>query len=300
MKASRLLLLSMALSPAMLLGQKKEDLLSIQRDIADMTDRVKQLQKAFDEKIAALTALVQQSIDTSNKTSAAMVTMQHSVDQKMADQQVKLVTPLATMGAKVDEMSGDFRSVQTNVAELVRHLNTLDDKVKDISDAIRSLQAPPAAPPPAAGAAGTAAQQAPDACVGASVDLSYTTALGDYNGKKDDLALQEFHQYVKCFPQSANAPNAAYYVGQIYYRAEDWPNAVQAFDDVVEKFPTNPKTSEAAYYKAISLMKNKQRTDAGKEFKNFISNYPESTHVKEAHLHLRELGMEAAPRNRKN
>jgi len=297
MNAARLLLLSMALSPAILLGQKKEDLLSIQRDIADMTDRVKQLQKAFDDKIAQLTALVQQSIDTSNKTSAAMVTMQHSVDQKMADQQVKLVTPLATMGAKVDEMSGDFRSVQTNVAELVRHLNTLDDKVKDISDAIRSLQAP-APPPPGNTTAGGTATQTPDACAGASVDLSYTTALGDFNGKKDDLALQEFHQYVKCFPQSANAPNAAYYIGQVYYRAEDWPNAVQAFDDVVEKFPTNPKTSEAAYYKAISLLKNRQRTDAGQEFKNFIANYPESTHVKEAHQHLRELGYEAAPRRK--
>lgn len=297
MNAARLLLLSMALSPAILVGQKKDDLLSIQRDIADMTDRVKQLQKAFDEKIAALTALVQQSIDTSNKTSAAMVTMQHSVDQKMADQQVKLVTPLATMGAKVDEMSGDFRSVQTNVAELVRHLNTLDDKVKDISDAIRSLQAPPP-PPPGNPAAGGTAAQTPDACTGASVDLSYTTALGDFNAKKDDLALQEFHQYVKCFPQSANAPNAAWYIGQIYYRAEDWPNAVQAFDDVVEKFPTNPKTSEAAYYKAISLMKNRQKTDAGKEFRNFIANYPESTHIREAHAHLRELGMEVTPRHK--
>src|ERR1035438_5606209 len=98
MNASRLLLLSMALSPAILFGQKKEDLLSIQRDIADMTDRVKQLQKAFDEKIAALTALVQQSIDASNKTNAAMAAMQREVDQKLADQQTKLVAPLATMG----------------------------------------------------------------------------------------------------------------------------------------------------------------------------------------------------------
>jgi TolA-binding protein len=299
MKASRLLLLSMALSPAILLGQKKEDLLSIQRDIADMTDRVKQLQKAFDEKIAALTALVQQSIDTSNKTSAAMATMQHNVDQKMADQQIKLVTPLATMGAKVDEMSGDFRSVQTNVAELVRHLNTLDDKVKDISDAIRSLQAPVAPPPPAAGAVGTATQQAPDACAGASAELSYTTALGDYNGKKDDLALQEFHQYVNCFPQSANAPNASYYMGQIYYRTEDFPSAVKAFDEVMEKYPPNSKTSEAAYYKACALLKNKEKTAAAREFKNFIAKYPDSPKVKEAHVHLRELGMEAPPR-RKN
>jgi TolA-binding protein len=301
MNASRLLLLSMALSPAILFGQKKEDLLSIQRDIADMTDRVKQLQKAFDDKIAALTALVQQSVDASNKSSAEMAAMQRSLDQKLADQQTKLVAPLATMGAKVDEMSGDFRSVQTNVAELVRHLNTLDDKVREISEAVRTLQAPPPAPPPAAGQTGTVQQQAPDSCAGASLELSYTTALGDYNGKKDDLALQEFAQYVKCFPASANAPNAQYYIGQIYYRNEDWPNAAQAFDMVVEKFPKNPKTADAAYMKACALMKTKDtKTAAGKEFKNFIANYPDSPKVREAHQHLRELGMEGTRAPRKD
>jgi TolA-binding protein len=300
MNASRLLLLSMALSPAVLFGQKKEDLLSIQRDIADMTDRVKQLQKAFDDKITALTALVQQSIDASNKTNAAMTAMQREVDQKLADQQTKLVAPLATMGSKVDEMSGDFRSVQTNVAELVRHLNNLDEKVKEISEAIRTLQTPVPAPPPPAGQAGTV-QQAPDACAGASLELSYTAALGDYNGKKDDLALQEFERYVQCFPASANAPNAQYYVGQIYYRNEDWANAALAFDAVVEKFPKNPKTADAAYYKACALMKNKDtKTAAGKEFKNFIANYPDNPKVREAHQHLRELGMEGPGTRRKD
>jgi TolA-binding protein len=299
MNASRLLLLSMALSPAILLGQKKEDLLSIQRDIADMTDRVKQLQKAFDDKMTALTAMVQQSIDMSNKTNAAMAAMQREVDQKLADQQSKMVAPMATMGAKVDEMSGDFRSVQTNVAELVRHLNTLDEKVKEISEAIRTLQVPAAAPPPPAGQSGTAQQQAADVCAGTSAELSYTAALGDYNGKKDDLALQEFHQYVKCYPKSSNAPNAQYYIGLIYYRNEDWANAAQAFDEVVEAFPKNPKTSDAAYYKACALMKNKDtKTAAGKEFRNFIANYPDSPRVREAHVHLRELGMDTPARRK--
>ena len=301
MNASRLLLLSMALSPAIVFGQKRDDLLSIQRDVADMTDRVKQLQKAFDDKITALTALVQQSIDMSNKTNTAMAAMQREVDQKLADQQSKMVAPMATMGAKVDEMSGDFRSVQTNVAELVRHLNTMDEKVKEISDAIRTLQTPAPAPPPPAGQAGTAQQQAPDVCAGTSAELSYTAALGDYNGKKDDLALQEFHQYVKCYPTSSNAPNAQFYIGQIYYRNEDWANAAQAFDEVAEKFPKNPKTADAAYYKACALMNDKNtKTAAGKEFRNFIAKYPESPRVREAHVHLRELGLEGPRAQRKD
>jgi TolA-binding protein len=301
MKASRLLLLSITLMPAVLLGQKHDELVSIQRDVAQLEDQMKQLQKALDEKMAALTALVQQSIDLSNKTSAAMAAMQHNVEQKMGEQSTKLVAPVATLGTKVDEMSNDFRSVRENVAELVRRMNDMDGNVKDISSAVRSLAAPQAAPPPVvAPGAGNTAQQVPDNCpAGASADLLYTNALGDYNGKKDETALQEFAQYVKCYKQSANAPNAQYYVGQIYYRTQNWPDAVQAFDAVLEQFPKNSKTADAQYYKACALMNDHKKTDAAKEFRNFIATYSDSPKVKDARVHLRELGMDSPARRPK-
>jgi TolA-binding protein len=302
MKASRLLLLSIALSPAILLGQKKEDILSIQRDVANMDEHVKQLQKTVDEKMAALLALVQQSIDLSNKTAAAMTAMQHNVDQKLAEQQTKLVAPVATLGTKVDEMSGDFRSVRENVATLVRHMNDLDTKIGDISIAIRTLQTP-VAPPPAVPLAGGTSQQVPESSPppGMSAELSYSQANRDYSAKKDDLAIEEFANYLKYYPQSENAPNAQYYIGQIYYRGEDWENAAKAFDLVLEKYPKNPKTSESQYMKACALMNAKHKTAAGAEFKNFIASYPDSPRVKEAHAHLRQLGLESAtPPRRRN
>jgi tol-pal system protein YbgF len=300
MNASRTLLLSIALTPAMLLGQKHDELVSIQRDVAQLEDQMKQLQKALDEKVTALTTLLQQSIDLSNKTSAAMAAMQHNVDQKLAEQQTKLVTPVATLGTKVDEMSGDFRSVRENVAELVRKMNDLDGKVTDISQTVRTLaaSATPVAPPPAAAPAGTNTQQAPDTCSGTSAELSYTTALGDYNSKKDDIAIEELERFATCFPQSANAPNAEYYVGQIYYRAQDYKNAAQAFDRVLEKFPKNPKTPDAQYMKACSLLNNHEKTAAGQEFKSFIATYPDSPKVPEARKHLRELGLAGPTRSK--
>jgi TolA-binding protein len=302
MNASRTLLLSIALTPTILLGQKHDELVSIQRDVAQLEDQMKQLQKTLDEKMAALVALVQQSIDLSNKTSAAMAAMQHNVDQKMGEQSTKLVAPVATLGTKVDEMSNDFRSVRENVAELVRRMNDMDGKITEMSLAVRTLSTTPVGPPPAVvPGTGNTAQQVPDSnCpAGASADLLYTNALGDYNGKKDDTALQEFGQYVKCYKQSANAPNAQYYFGQIYYRNQDWPSAVQAFDAVLEQFPKNSKTADAQYYKACALMNDHKKTDAAKEFKNFIATYSDSPKVKDAHVHLRELGMDSPARRPK-
>ena len=295
MNASRLLLLSIALSPV-ILGQKHDELVSIQRDVAQLEDQMKQLQKTLDEKVAALTALVQQSIDLSSKSSTTMSTMQRDVDQKLNDQSTKLVAPVASLGTKVDEMSGDFRAVRENVAELVRRMNDLDTKVSDISLAVRTMAVQSTPPPPnpaVAGGTATTTQQAPvDNCqAGASAELSYQSALRDYNGKKDETAIEEFAQYIKCFPASANAPNAQFYVGQIYYRAQDWPNAVLAFDAVLEKFPKNTKTPDAQYMKACALMNDHKKTDAGKEFHNFLAAYPDSPKAAEARKHLVELGL---------
>jgi len=302
MNASRLLLLSIAVSPGILFGQKHDELVSIQRDVAQLEDQMKQLQKSLDDKMAALTALVQQSIDLSNKTAGAMTAMQQNVDQKLAEQQTKLVAPVATLGTKVDEMSGDFRSVRENVAELVRRMNDMDAKISDISTAVRVMSAAQAsstlpAPPPAAGGGTTTATQVPEGPPpGTSQDATYSSALTDYNGKKDDSAIEEFANFLKWFPQSANAPNAQFYIGQIYYRAQDWPNAVKAFDAVLEKFPKNAKTADAQYYKACALMNNHQKTDAGKEFKNFLAAFPDSSKAADAHKHLQELGLETKRR----
>jgi TolA-binding protein len=298
MNASRLVVLSIALSPAILLGQKKEDLASIQRDVASMDDHVRQLQKTFDDKMTALMAMLQQSIDASNKTAATVAAMQHSLDQKFADQQTKLVAPMATLGTKVDDMSNDFRTFGVSMAELVRHMNDMDAKIKDISDAVRTLGTAAAPPPPAP--AGTATQvpaaDAPPA--GWNAELAYTTAYRDYMGKRDDAAIEEFAKFVKYAPQSEHAPDAQYYIGQIYYRGQDYKDAVQAFDAVLEQFPANPKTADAQYFKACALMKNDQKTDAGREFRDFIQKFPNHPKVPEARNHLVELGM-ATKRPRK-
>jgi TolA-binding protein len=291
----RAFLLCLALSPAILLGQKKDELVSIQRDVAQLEDNVKQLQKSFDEKMAALTALMQQAVDQANKNAQTLAAMQRDVDQKLNDQQTKVLTPVVTLSTRVEDMSGDFGRVRENVAELVRKFNDMNDKVTDISQTVRTLAAA-AAPPPPPPATDAPASTTPQPPAGMSAEVSYNTAYTDYMAKKDELALDEFGKYLQYFSATSHGPDAQYYIGQIYYRAESWADAVKAFDAVLEKFPKNPKTPEAQYFKAVALMKQPdKKNDAILEFKNFIKDYPESTHIREAHTHLRELGAERPP-----
>jgi len=292
----RLLVIGLVLVPAMMVGQKKEDLQSIQRDVAQLQEQVKQLQSSQDAKMAALQGMLQQAVEASNKVASGMTAMEHDISTKLNEQQTKLVTPVATLGTKVDQMSDDFRSVSTNVSDLVRRMGTLDSKLKDISDAIRTLSAPALTPPPAAGVGGTASQVAPPP--GVSAETMWQNAFRDYSGGKQDMALTEFMEYVKTFPDTENAPNAQWYVGYMYFNAGQFEDAVKAFDAVL-KMPENPKTPEALYYKGVSLMKGDRRTEAGATFKEFLKRYPTHTHVANVHAHLRTLGLESRTTSKK-
>ncbi len=147
----RLLIFALTMSPVILSGQKKEDFLAIQRDVAILQDQVRQLQKSQDEKMAALQSAVQQSADSAAKLTSGLTAIQRDIDAKMNDAQGKLVAPVATLGTKVDQMSDNFGAIATNVQELVRRMGALDQKLSDISNAIRTMQTPVAPPPPAGG-----------------------------------------------------------------------------------------------------------------------------------------------------
>jgi TolA-binding protein len=280
-----LLILALALSPALMMGQKKEDILSIQRDVATLQESVKQLQRSQDEKMAALQSMLQQAVDASMKVSATVNAMQRDVDSKLNDQQGRMVGPIATLGTKFDQLAEDSRATSTNLADLTRKMAALDSKLADISSAIRTLSSQPVAPPPPPGQT-TSAQVSPE-----SAETSWQAAYRDYSSGKNELALGEFGAYAKNFPDTANAPTAQYYIGYIYYNNQQWDDAIKAFDDVLNKFPENPKSPEALYYKGVSLLKNEQRTAAATAFRDYIRRYPRGDHIDAAHKNLQTLGL---------
>ncbi|MBZ5605415.1 MAG: tetratricopeptide repeat protein [Acidobacteriia bacterium] len=291
----RLLLVGIVLVPV-LFGQKREDILSIQRDVASLQDQVRQLQKSQDDRMAAMQALLQQAVDASSKLASGMTALQHDVDAKLNDQQNKLVAPLANTNTKIDQQGDDLRSVATNVADLVRRVNGLDTKLADLKSLVQAMQAPPA-PPPAVVGQTTPAASGPCA---ASAETIWSNAQRDESGGKLDMAMEGYSNYVKCYPDTENAPGAQYKIGYMYFTAAQYDDAVQAFDSVLERWPENPKTPEALYYKAVALHKAHHPTDAGKAYKDYIAKYPRGEHVQQAHANLRTLGLESTrPGSRK-
>lgn len=299
MTAFRLAAFGLLVCPGFLLAQKREDILSIQRDVAQLQDQVKQLQASQDQKMAALQTLVEQAVEESIRLAGAVTALQKTVTDRLADQQTKLEAPLASVGARLDQSSEDTRAIRENVASLNSRLSSLDNKLADISSAIRAAAAAAAPPPPPAPANGATATPAPPP--GVSADGLWQNAFRDYSSGKDDLAMSEFTDYLKYFPQQTeNAAAAQYYVGQLYDRAKQYDDAIEAFDAVLERYPENPKTPDALYMKGVELQKANRKTDAITEFKDFLMRYPTHSLANNAKQHIRELTPKpAAARSKK-
>ena len=275
-------------------GASKE-IVELQRDVALLQDQVRALQQSLDQRVGSLQALVQQTLDASTRTNTAIAVMQDRFADTLKQQQQSVVAPVAGVGNKLDQMSEDFRAVRESVLDMNSRLNKLDAKMTDLQNTINVFRNPPSAPPPAAGTVeGTApAQSGPPPGMNAST--TYTNAYRDYLSGNYDLAMQEFTDYLKYYPNLEFSPNAQYYVGDIYSRRKDYENAIQAFDAVLEHYSENSKTAAAHLKKGEALVALGRRDAAAREFRDVISHYPDSDVAPKAKTQLRDLGLSAAP-----
>src|ERR1035438_7552139 len=123
-----------------------------------------------------------------------------------------------------------------------------------------------------------------------SQDL-YQNALGDRNGGKLDLALQEFTDYLKYYGNTDLAPNAQFYIANIHMAQGLFDQAASEFDMVLEKYPENNKTRDAMLYKGESLVRAGKRTQGADEFKELITQYPRTDQATAACTQLTGLGL---------
>jgi tol-pal system protein YbgF len=273
-------------------GASKE-IQELQRDVALLQDQVRTLQRAQDEKFAAMQALVQQTLESVNRTNTAVAVMENKINDALKQQQLSVSAPVASVGQKLDQMAEDFRAVRESVLDMNTRMGKLDAKMADLQNLINTMQRPAAPPPgsPSSGEMGSTTQAPSGPPAGMQAGDTYTNAFRDYKGGKYDLALQEFSDYQKYFGKTELGPNAQFYIGDIYYRKADYDNALQAFDAVLEQYSDNRKTPDAHFMKGMSLLKMSKRDAAAREFRDVYNKYPDSEVAPSAKEQLKLLGL---------
>lgn len=271
---------------------QKQEIRELQRDVAMLQDQVRSLDRSFNERVGSITTLLQQAIDSINKLNTTVSVL----DAAMRDREKNLATPVTAVGAKVDQMAGEFQYLRNTIDDLNGRIGKLERQLVDMNNALKVIQAPPVAPPapgPGAGGAGAAGGAA---CAGASADALYANAMSDKVSGKYEMALGEFHDYLKCYANTDAAPNAQYYIGEISFQQKHYDEALKAFDAVLERFPENNKTLDALFMKGRTLVLLGDRTAGAEQYREVIRRAPTSGLAQKAREQLKTLGLSANAR----
>jgi TolA-binding protein len=293
MKLARITCILLAAIPVSF-GASKE-IIELQRDVAQLQEQVRSLQKAIDQ----LTVVAQQALEVGNRSNTSIAVMDRTLSEATKRVVDGMQQPMTSLGAKVDTLSEDYRNLRENVNDMSSRMGKLDAKLTDLINLVSLLKtAPPPPPQP-----GSDNPQTPPGTVqptssgpatpppGLKAEKLYSDGVRDYMGSSYDVALSEFTDYVKYFNETTFAPNAQFYIGSIYYKKQDYPNALQAFDAVLEHYSDNPKTAGAHFWKGKTLLSMGKRDAAAKEFKEVVNKYPSSDVVQAARTELRNLGL---------
>ena len=257
----RILCYTLAAAPALYSADKpNREIQELQRDVAQLQELVKTLQRSVEERIATLGTQVQGAVDAAGKATAAAGSVQRSVDQLAQDQERKLVSPVATLGGRMDQVAGAIGTMQHAMGDLTSVITKLQAKIEDLGMAVKVLQQP-AAPPEAAGPPMSA------------TDL-LTNADRDKTSGKLELALQGYADYLKWYGGTPRAADAQYYVGSIHYSQKDYESALKDFATLIEKYPASSRLAEALFYKGRALTALGRAAEAAESYKELRKRFP--------------------------
>lgn len=270
----------------------KKELAQLQRDIALLQDEMRSSIKAQNDRLMVMESMLKTMLDQLASANRAVTVLDGNLKSRVEGSVVK---PMAGLNSRMDSMQEDYRYVRETVGELNSKLTRLSSQVSELNDVIRMMQAPPPPPPGATSAPGSAA--APPQ--GVTADRLYQDAMRDKSAGSTDLALKEFNDFLAFFGTTELAPNAQYYVGEIYYNRKQFSEALQAFDAVLERYPRNAKTDDARFMKGRALVQLGQKNDGAEEFKALVSANPSSEMGRRAQSELRALGLTSPSRSRR-
>ena len=273
MKSNRILF-ALALSAALVLLATPTPASAANRDIVQLQTQVDQLQQAmtqmkqsFDERMGVMKNLVEQNVVVANKVSAAIDNLQSSINRQQTDR-----------AGQVDQISGQIQALNDTMDELKVRLAKLSKQFEEMQAAQQSMAAQQT----------EAQQKAQQMAAAPPPDVLYNNALRDYNGGKNDLAAQEFSDYVKYYPDTDLAGNADFYMAEIEFKAGDYQKAIAYYDLVVQNFPSGTKAAAAQLKKGFGLLELGKKEDGEQELKRVIQRYPRTNEAVQARDRLRK------------
>jgi tol-pal system protein YbgF len=247
-----------------------KDMVQLQTQVQDLQDRIALMQKSFDERMGVLQHLIEQSTDRANKVATSVTDLQNTLQKQQGDN-----------GAHADQLSGQIQSLNDTLDELKARLGKVSKQLEDMQAAQQSI-------------AIQQTQQQQQAAAAPPPDVLYNNALRDYQAGKNDLAVQEFGDYVKFYPNTDLAGNSNFYLADIQFKQGNYAAAVKSYDQVLQSFPDGTKAASAELKKGLALVELGQQEAGIAALRHVVQRYPKSNEALQARDRLRKLGVATA------
>jgi len=248
------------------------EIVQLQTQVQALQDQMTHMQQSFDERMGVMKNLVEQSTDSMNKVAASVTDLQGTLQKQQTDS-----------GSHVDQISGQIQALNDTLDELKARLAKVSKQLEDMQAAQQNVAAQQS----------QQTQQQQQQTQAPPPDVLYNNALRDYNAAKNDLAAQEFADYVKYYPNTDLAGNAYFYLADLEFRQGNYQQAVKDYDQVLQNFPTGNKAPAAQLKKGFALLELGQKDSGIAELRRLIQRYPRSNEALQARDRLRKLGVPA-------
>ena len=219
-------------------------------------------------------------------------------EQNIRGQTANLRVEIESMREQIGAINGrleevEYRVKQEKDASGLTELDRLKEDTRAMNSRIISIEQ---YLDMGGAAKSTAVKSAPAKVPAASVPLSslseqalYDQAKQAFDAGQLEKARQGFQEFTKRFPDSKNADNAQFWIGEIYYREKWYEKAIVEYQKVVEDYPKGNKIRSAMLKQGYAFLNIGDKANARLILKDLIRKYPNTTEAQLATQKLSQI-----------
>ena len=195
------------------------------------------------------------------------------------------------LGGRLEEMEYSIKQQQRKAEETEKQreekLNHLAERTDKNSEKILHMQKylnlESTKKPVASLTPGVSAKKPP------SEDEVYRSAKQAFDQGDSEAARKGFQDFIKRYPDSKNADNAQFWIGEIYYREKWFEKAILEYQNVIEKYPQGNKVPAALLKQGLAFSSIGDQANSKLILEELVRKHPKTNEAKIAAEKLKTL-----------
>jgi len=117
----------------------------------------------------------------------------------------------------------------------------------------------------------------------------YNRAKQAFDQGNTAVSRKGFEELIQRYPNSANADNAQFWIGETFFREKSYEKAILEYQKVIEKYPKGNKVPAALLKQGHAFLALGDKVNSRLIFEELVRKFPQTAEAKAASDKLKEL-----------